>query len=410
VSAPLTIQLSIHPIVISLLIIGICFLVFFFLFSIVFVIHRRLLQNQYQIEEKFNQIAQFLAVNKFKHLEILSKNNVQLENLMAKINEGKQLFDKQLEIVRQKIISLTLINVRYLYLRSYRLTKEIKNDLKKCELMVQNLRNVSVSATEYSKNISDLLVEYRQITDDINYFYEFNLSLRYRHPMFYRMYDTIRNTISQATEYIIKFDNEKLLNILHELNDKISVYYRIVLQLYTLDKVLMYLESLRKRIKDNLDSAVKILSSADYNLIETTFANGSNNITLLEKNLKSLTFSAAKNNAIVAAKQLTDVLMKIEMGDRTNVLIQKDMSALKAQVTILNKEFNILNSAFRNIQRYFGNVKDSSVINKITNLNNEIKTIVLTYQNLEAEFNNYSVIQRTEFLVKIKDLSDHIIE
>jgi hypothetical protein len=390
--------------------VGIFFLVSFSIFTLVFVVHRRLLQTQYQVEEKYNQIAQFLAINKFKYLEALSKSNVQLKDLMKQINEGKQLFEKQLEIVRQKIISLTLINIRYLYLRSYRLTKEIKKDLEKCELMVQNLRNVSVSATEYSKNISDLLIEYRQITDDINHFYEFNLGLRYSNEMFQRMHAAIKNIISQATEYIVKFNNEKLLTLLHDLNDKVMVYYKIVLQLYTLDKVLMYLESLRKRIKANLDVAAKVLSSADYSAIETAFANGSSNVTLLEKNLKLLVFGIAKNSAIVATKQLSDVLTKIEMGDRTNVLIQKDMNILKGQIAILNKEFNTLNSAFNNIQSYFSNVKDSSVINQITNLNSEIKSIALTYQNLESEFNNYKIIQRTEFLIKIKELSDRIID
>jgi archaellum component FlaC len=86
------------------------------------------------------------------------------------------------------------------------------------------------------------------------------------------------------------------------------------------------------------------------------------------------------------------------------------MSVLKGQIGILNKEFTALNSAFNNIQRYFSGVKDSSVINKITNLNSEIKSIALTYQNLEAEFNNYKIIQRTEFLIKVKELSDRILD
>jgi archaellum component FlaC len=402
-------DIAIHPIVFSLLVIGVFFLITFSFFTFVFIIHRRLLQNQYQIEEKFNQIAQFLAVNKFQYLEALSKSNVQLKNLMNQIKEGKQLFEKQFDIVRQKIISLTLINIRYLYLRSYRLTKEIKKDLQKCELMVENLRNISISATEYSKNISDLLVEYRQITEDVNHFYKFNLALRYPHEFFYHMYDSIKNIISQAAEFVVKFDNKKLLEILYQLNEKVSIYYQIVLQLYTLDKVLMYLESLRKRIKDSLDEATKILSSTDYSSIETTFANGSSNITMLSENLKLLKFDTAKNNAIMATKQLTDVLTKIEMGDHTNVLIQKDMNILRGQITILNKDFNSLNSAFNNIQHHFGHVRDGSIINKITNLNSEIKAIALTYQSLETEFNNYSLIQRTEFLLKIKELSERIV-
>jgi hypothetical protein len=402
--------LSVHPLTAALIWMGILFIITFSFFSIVFIIHRRLLQSQYQLEERFNQVAQFLAANKFKYLEVLSKSNIQLKKLMSQINEGKELFKKQLEIVRQKTMSLVMINARYQYLRGYQLTKEIRNDFKKCDAMVDNLRNVSISATQYSKDIANLLVEYREITDNVNHFYEFNLALRYSNEVFKNMYESVKNTITQATEFTIKFDNDKLLTILHDLNQKVNIFYKIVLQLYTFDRILMYLISLRKRIESALTAASKVLSSADYSAIETTYANGSSNITLLEQNLKSINFSTAKNNAIIAAKQLTDALTKIEMGDHTNVLIQKDMNALKSQIAILNKEFGNLNVSFNNIQRYFGVVRDSSVINKITNLNADIRTIVLSFQNLESEFSNYKLIQRAEFLTKIKELSERIIE
>jgi hypothetical protein len=399
---------AIHPIVMSLIFVGFFFSITFTFFSIVFFIHRRQLQRQYQLQEKFNQIAQFLAVNKFKYLEVLSKSNAQLNDLMKQINEGKQLFAKQLEIVRQKIISLSLINFRYCYLKSYHLGKEIKIDLDKCETMVNNLRNISSSATSYSKDISDLIMEYRQITDEINHFYELNLSLRYKHIVFHNMYNSIREVITQATEYIVKFDNNKLLTILHDLNQKVSVFYKIILQLYTLDRVLMYLETLKKKIKSQLESVAKILSSSDYSQIETAYATGSSNTTLLEKNLKNVSFGTAKNNAIIAVKHLTDALNKIESGDHTNILIQKDMKYLKDQIAILKKEFNDLNTALNNIQRNFVSARDTSIINKITNLNSEMKFIILFYQNLENEFINYKLIERAQFLNKIKELADRI--
>jgi hypothetical protein len=398
-----------HPIVTSLIIIGIFFIVVFAFFSIVFIIHRRQLQQQYQIQEKFNQVAQFLAANKFKHLDLLAKSNTQLKNLMTQINDGKTLFEKQLEIVRQKIISLSLINVRYLYLRSFRLSKEIRNDLKKCELMVNNLRNISSSATAYSKNVSDLLIEYRQITDDILHFYNFNLALRYNNAIPRNIYKFINENIAQAKEYIVKFDNDKLLTFLHNLNSSVSVFYKMTSQLYTLDRVLMYLETLKKRIKSEMETASRILSSSDYGLIETAYATGSSNITQLEKNLKAGIFNDAKNNAIIAVKQLNSALNKIESGDQTNVLVQKNMKYLKAQIGILAKEFNELNTSFNKIQQNFKNAKDGSIINKITNLNTDIKYIIFFYQNLENEFANYRLIQRTEFLNKIRELSECIV-
>jgi hypothetical protein len=405
----LILKSTLHPLTISLIILGCLFVITFLFFSIVFAIHCNSLHIQYRLEEKFNKIKQFLAINKFKYLETLSKSNVQLKDLMMDINNAKQLYEEQLEVVRQKIISLTLINARYLYLRSHRLANEIKKDLKKCNAMMKNLRNVSISATQYSKDVSDLLIEYRQITDDVTHFYEFNLALRYDNQLFKKMRETIKDAICQATEYVLKFNNDKLLVILHSLDQKISSYYKIILQVYTFDRILMYLESLRKRIKSLLDNAAKILSNTDYSQIETTFANGSSNTTQLETNLKSMNFGAARINAIVAVKQLSDALAKIEMGDQTNVLIQKDMVMLKNQIAVLTKEFNELNTALNNIQKNFRNVNDSSIINKITILNGEIKAIILSYQNLENEYKNYHLIQRNEFLIKIKELSNSML-
>jgi hypothetical protein len=228
--------------------------------------------------------------------------------------------------------------------------------------------------------------------------------------MFINMSGRIKETVTQSAQYVVKFDNDKLLTLLHELNKLVGTFYKVTMQLYTLDKVLMYLESLKKRIKDELHTAEKTLSASDFNNVETAFATGSSNITLMEKNLKNLSFTSAKNNAIVAIKQLTESLMKIEAGDRTNVLIQKDMKSLKDQVAILYKEFGEVNSSFNNIQKYFSGVKDVSIISKITKLSNDMKSIVLFYQNLESEYANYKLIQRTDFLYKVRELGNKIIE
>jgi hypothetical protein len=335
---------------------------------------------------------------------------VQLKTLMEHVQNSKKIFEKQLQIVRQKIIYLSMMNSRYSTFKANLLSKEIKDDLAKCDNTINGLRNVSVLATQYSRNISNLLIEYRQITDDVIHFYEFNLALRYNNEMFQNMNNMIKETITQATQFVIKFDNDKLLTLLHNLNERITVFYKVVMQLYTLDKVLMYLESLKKRIADELKNAEKSLSSTDFTVVEKAFATGSSNISTMEQNLYNVSFSIAKNNAVVANTQLIDALIKIEAGDRTNVLIQKDMKILKDQISILSKGFNDVNIAFNNIQRYFGNVRDASIINKTTDLTNKIKYIALFYQNLESEYANYKLLQRADFLLKIRELSIKVID
>lgn len=380
----------------------------FLMFSIVFFLHRRALNFEYAIKEKFNNIACYSYANKFKHLQLLAKNNNQLQKILNNIFDNKKFFDVQLQLVRIKIINLTRVNSKYLYLKSIRMSKIIFHDLDKCQLMVDDLKRVSASATEYSKNINDLIVDYRSITKDISKFYEVHLSARYNHEIFRNILQTINQCIDETQEYITKFDNDNLLVILQKTNSYITTFFRTVLELYIVCRLSIYLTTIQKQVDTYLKTGAKNLSSVDLFSIEKSNTIAKTNIEMMNQHLHNINLKPAHDCAIVATKHLEKSLTKLQMGDKTNVLIQKDIQILRNQIIQLTQGINDISQSFNNILRYFAR-KDVLTENKIKKLAMDLQNITYFYQTLEAKFKDYGSIERKEFLNNIFQILRQII-
>ncbi|GHU47131.1 hypothetical protein FACS1894218_0910 [Bacilli bacterium] len=400
----------IGPLTISLIVLGSLFIIVFAIFSLVFFLHKKLLKDEYRIKEEFNNMVQFLNVNQFKHLEKLAKNNAELSTLMNSINEARDTLKKQSEVIRNKIVNITVLNSRYLYRQAGRLIKEVGNDLKKSYILIKSLRQVSDSATQYSKNISDLLTEFRAITDKVANFYEVKLSAHYHNDIFKNMYEKIRETIIDATEYAVKIDNDKLLSLFMQLNGRVRDFYSLTIGLYELDHILNYLKKLEEHLIESLKIAEKDLSKTDYNEMEKNIATGHSSAYQLSQNLKQLKLSDAKKNAIVAVQALEITNVNIKMGDETKVLMEKDMKTIHDQIAVLSKEYGDVENAFRNIITYFGENRSDDIRTQALELTNEIKKINLNYQGLKYAFDNFDVLQRKKFLKNMSDLAIQIVE
>ncbi|MDR0825732.1 MAG: septation ring formation regulator EzrA [Mycoplasmataceae bacterium] len=401
---------NLHGKIIALIVLGGLFLIMFSIFSLVFFVHKKLLKREYKIKEDFNNTVQFLNINQFKHLEKLAKNNTELRTLMNSINEARDTLKKQSEVIRNKIMNITILNSRYLYRQASKLIREAENDLRKSSILIKSLRQVSASATQYSKNISDLLTEFRSITDKIANFYELNLSTRYRNDVFKNMYDMIKKIIIDATEYAVKIDNDKLLALFTELNSRVKDFYVLTIGLYELDHILNYLKKLETQITENLKCVEKSISKADFSEIERNLASGHNSTYQLAQNLKQLKLTDARKNAIIAVQSLEITNVNIKMGDETKVLIQRDMKTMHDQIAILSKEYGDVESAFNNIISYFGDNRSDDIRVRAAELTNEIKKISLNYQGLKSAYDNFDVLQRKKFLKNMSDLSIQIVE
>jgi hypothetical protein len=394
--------------IIAILVVEAIAAAFFCVFSIVFFLHRKALNLEYAIKERFNDIACYSYTNKFKHLQLLAKNNVQLEKILNTIFDNKKFFDSQLGVVRTKIMNLSRINSKYFYRKSTRLSKDIANDLDKCQLMVNDLKHISASATEYSKSVNDLIVDYRTTANNISSFYELHLASKYNNEIFKNIFNAINNLINEAQSYITKFNNEHLLTILQKINSHITTFFHTVLELYIINRLSIYLTTIQKQIHAHLKVSAKNLSSVDLFSIEKNNVIAKNNIEMMNQHLKTITLKQAHDNAVVATKHLEKSLSKLQMGDTTNVLIQQNMKLLDNQIIQLTKGINDISTSFANILKYFGK-KDPFTTNKIRKLVNELQAVTYFYQRLEQTFKDYGSIDRRDFLNNISQLSKQII-
>jgi hypothetical protein len=150
---------------IVLITIGILLIIALIVYSVLFFAHRLALNKEYSLKQQYNRILQFTLAYKFKYLEALAKHNPQLKIYSDNLHKNKVVFESHLNVVQSKLMSLTTLNADFLYFKARRLIKIITTDLTKCVRMVEYFKNISISATKYSKSIGDVLTQYRTITN-----------------------------------------------------------------------------------------------------------------------------------------------------------------------------------------------------------------------------------------------------
>ena len=181
-----------------------------------------------------------------------------------------------------------------------------------------------------------------------------------------------------------------------------------MLELYIVNRLSIYLTTIQKQIDVYLKTNAKNLSSVDIFSIEKNNTIAKNNIEMMNQNLSTITLKQAHDNAIVATKHLEKSLTKLQMGDKTNVLIQQNIKLLDNQILRLTKGINDISNAFSNILKYFGK-KDPLTTNKIRKLVDDLQAITLFYQRLGQTYKEYGSIDRREFLNNIYQISKQII-
>ncbi|MDE7433710.1 MAG: hypothetical protein K2M43_00975, partial [Mycoplasmoidaceae bacterium] len=198
------------------------FAISFVIFFVFFFIRKKLSNDEYAIKNTFNEINKVSNMDHFTYLSILAKKNPQLNDLMNDFNESKAFFEQQIKLVKEKIISLTSENEEFSFGSAKKLRDEINKDLASCSEMSETLKKIMSNSTSYSKTVSDLLTQYRLLTDGITQFYELNLSLQYNSEVFANMDRSINDCLVEASDYVIKIDNNKLIKSLNNLNSHIT--------------------------------------------------------------------------------------------------------------------------------------------------------------------------------------------
>ncbi len=399
----LTSQASNHILFVVLVVFEILFAISFCVFVCLFFVKKKLTLDEYEIKRQFNEINRTSNIDHFTYLTVLSKNNPQLESLMNDINSSKKFFEDQLKIIKEKIMTLTEENEKFSFTSANSLRAEINADLISCSFMSEKLKKTMSNTTTYSKAVSDLLIQYRILTDSIIEFYELHLSLKYSGSIFKNIVDNIKTSLSSVSEYVIKIDNQKLIVLLNNLNKHILNFYKLVKNLYTLDRTHLYLTSSIRQVDQEINQKNRTLSTSDLLNVEKRHAAAKNNIADLKIHLKNIEISNAYNSAIIAIKSIEEATKIILRTDKVNVLIQKNIKFLDEQINLLTKETETIKKAFDKIVSFFKQ-KDPTILTKVDQTSHEFRTIALAYQAIITDYKRFSTINRDDLLVRIKEL------
>lgn len=385
----------------------ILFTISFTVFFTFFVIRRRLCTDEYTIKKNFNDINKVSSMDNFTYLTILAEKNPQLNELMTDINNSKKFFEDQIKIVKEKIMCLSDENAEFSFKTARFLKNEINHDLQKCTFMSDKLRKVMSNTTTYSKNVSDLLTEYRRITDRIIDFYEVNLSIKYGKTIFVNIINCIEETLKDTSNYVLKIDNERLISSLNLLNKHIVTFYTLVKKLYALDRINTYLQTTLTNVNRLLGES-KTISSNDQTYVEKTIAIATNAIKDLSIHLEKIEIDEGYRSAITAIKHIEDAAKTLSISEKSILLIQKSIKFIKEQFIVFAKKINAFQNGFEAIKKYFVD-NDQEMVKKVDDLSLEFKQISFSFQSITQEYEeHFSYLDREVFLNRINEFASSL--
>lgn len=395
---------------ITILIIIFCIIAFilFIGITIFFLVKKNITKNEYEIKEKFTNLSLKSFNKNFKFLESLSKNNEMLATFFERVDKNKKNYDDQLMKLKDKIILLSNNNKKNKFNSSLKITNELLKDIKKCEEMMNRISLFTADATEYSKNVTNILISYKRIFSKIVKFFEFNLQQKYDNTIFKNIIYSLTQMIKDVNELTIKIDNDALLRELNNINDAINDFFVLVVNVYTLDKVRNYLEYQNELVNYSLKKRNNSLSTPELNAIQKNSVYALKQMEDLIVNIKSLDIEKAKKNAIFAIKKIEQAINDLEQTDRINILIQKNMKIINQQINVFAIELKNVVNAIDTILNKFNN-KDKE-INQLSNkLKNNIKLITLSYESLQNDFKSYDSTNRKDCLNRTKEMSEKLV-
>ena len=254
-------------------------------FTIMFTLQKSFLKKEQKVKEEYNEIAIFSISGGLNYLEALSKNNKQLEGIVSSIIEAKKFYKIQSDNLKAKIMKLTTFNRKFQFKSSKIILKQIEKDLVNCHKLNHSIYSLYNSTTDYTDTTNALLTKFRVEYDQINDFYINHLLNRFDKEILAKLSNEISSLLTDCNNYIIKIDNQKVIESINQINEKCVNYYRLIKTLYvylqsffyltrskqTLDK--LFNENSRLLFEKERRDVEKIIVSAKINLWFKSFHN-----------------------------------------------------------------------------------------------------------------------------------------
>jgi hypothetical protein len=269
-----------------------------------FICHYDNTKKMFRIKEEISEIFMITETNKFKYLSSLAKNNKKINEILSSLVGYKTELIEAIKIIKLKIFKATELNANYLYFPTRKIIVDIQNDLKKCEQLSDKIKKISEVSSQYTKNISNLIVDYRYITASLITFYDYNLALEYRNEFFREMLENVQEKLIESNNFISNVNDEKLFPSLLALNNSIDTFYKNINDYYLTSKIHVHLRALKARIETELKPAIKNLSSIDQTFVQQATNKSGIHLDQIKTALMNRDVVAAKSLSIVACRDL----------------------------------------------------------------------------------------------------------
>ena len=370
-------------------------------FTIMFTLQKSFLKKEQKVKEEYNEIAIFSISGGLNYLEALSKNNKQLEGIVSSIIEAKKFYKIQSDNLKAKIMKLTTFNRKFQFKSSKIILKQIEKDLVNCHKLNHSIYSLYNSTTDYTDTTNALLTKFRVEYDQINDFYINHLLNRFDKEILAKLSNEISSLLTDCNNYIIKINNQKVIESINQINEKCVDYYRLIKTLYVYLQSFFYLTRSKQTLDKLFNENSRLLFEKERRDVEKIIVSAKINLEDLNDRLNDLDFDHCFDLIQIISQQVEPAVNIFQQNDRINLLIQNSLQYINESFELWSNNYAHLQANFAKIRSYFNGYNSNEIEKQLEEIETSYKKLSMHLEILNQclEKSNYS--DRINFLKEI---------
>ena len=370
-------------------------------FTIMFTLQKSFLKKEQKVKEEYNEIAIFSISGGLNYLEALSKNNKQLQGIVSSIIEAKKFYKIQSDNLKAKIMKLTIFNRKFQFKSSKIILKQIEKDLVNCHKLNHSIYSLYNSTTDYTDTTNALLTKFRVEYDQINDFYINHLLNRFDKEILAKLSNEISSLLTDCNNYIIKIDNQKVIESINQINEKCVNYYRLIKTLYVYLQSFFYLTRSKQTLDKLFNENSRLLFEKERRDVEKIIVSAKINLEDLNDRLNDLDFDHCFDLIQIISRQVEPAVNIFQQNDRINLLIQNSLQYINESFELWSNNYAHLQTNFVKIRSYFNGYNSNEIEKQLEEIETSYKKLSMHLEILNQclEKSNYN--DRINFLKEI---------
>ena len=370
-------------------------------FTIMFTLQKSFLKKEQKVKVEYNEIAIFSISGGLNYLEALSKNNKQLEGIVSSIIEAKKFYKIQSDNLKAKIMKLTTFNRKFQFKSSKIILKQIEKDLVNCHKLNHSIYSLYNSTTDYTDTTNALLTKFRVEYDQINDFYINHLLNRFDKEILAKLSNEISSLLTDCNNYIIKIDNQKVIESINQINEKCVNYYRLIKTLYVYLQSFFYLTRSKQTLDKLFNENSRLIFEKERRDVEKIIVSSKINLEDLNDRLNNLDFDHCFDLIQIISQQVEPAVNIFQQNDRINLLIQNSLQYINESFELWSNNYAHLQTNFAKIRSYFNGYNSNQIEKQLEEIETSYKKLSMHLEILNQCLEKFNYSDRINFLKEI---------